>query len=239
MNKLLLSLFLYFSPSLCFSLTWSDVREQVRIIVKDNDSTRRRYSDAQLLDIANEAQRDISNATWIIYKSTSIPLVAGTTYYTLPSDTIEITRVTREYKTLEETTFDKEDSDNSGGAWETTTGTPVDYFQDSTRPDSIGIKPFPNASSSTGTLRIHYVAQPIDLSADIDIPFNSHNRYLPYHDTLIYYICTRIFMIENEQTKIALYSQLYESRVALLRERVGLKPNYMPGFSGQRSGQVR
>lgn len=239
MNKWLIIFFFIFSPSSSFGLTWSDIREQIRIIIKDNDSTRRRYTDAQLLDYGNEAQRDISNSTWIISKSTAITLVSGTTYYTLPSDTIEITRVTREYRTLDETTFDKLDSDNNGGAWETNGGTPIDYFQDSTQPDSIGIRPFPNSSTSTGTIRVHYIAQPTDLSADADIPFNSHNRYLPYHDTIIYYVCTRIFMMEGEQDKIGLFAQLYESRVALMRERVGSKPNYIPGFSGQRSSQTR
>lgn len=235
MKKLLLSICLFLVPITVNALTLSDVRDQIRILIKDNDSSRRRYTDAQLLEFINEAQRDISNSSWIVQKSTSITLLTGTTYYSLPSDTVEIARVTRDYKILDETTFDKEDSDASGSTWELESGVPMEYFQDSTQPDKIGIRPWSSGTSSTGTVRVHYIAQPIDLSSDSDVPFNSHNRYLPYHDTIIYYVVTRIFMLEGDTGKVSWYAQLYESRVQMMREKVGQKINYMPGFSGQRS----
>lgn len=235
MKKWLLLLFLVL-PLKAEALTLSDIRDQIRILIKDTDSSRRRYSDAQLLDFINEAQRDASSNSWIVQKSTSITLTTDTTYYSLPSDTIEITRVTRDYDLLEETTFDKEDSDADGSSWETEGGVPLEYFQDSTQPDKIGIRPWSSGTSSTGTARIHYIAQPVDLSSDSDVPFNSHNRYLPYHDILIYYVVTRIFMLEGETNKVTLYAQLYESRLQMMREKVGQKVNYSPGFSGQRTG---
>lgn len=218
----------------CHALALSGIRSEIRILIKDNDSSRRRYNDAQLLTFINDAQREISNATWIIHKSTSISLVSGTTYYSLPSDLIEIKRVTREYKGLDETTFDKQDSDNDDGSWETTGGTPSNYFQNESQPDKIGIYPFPNSATSTGTIRMIYVAQPVDLASDSDVPFNSHNRYAPYHDAIIFYVCMRIFLLEGEMDKSAMYSQLYESRINLMRALVGLKPNYLPGFSSDR-----
>lgn len=233
---LFLSLFLL-APALSEALTLSQIRDNVRIIIKDTDSSRRRYSDSQLNAMSNEAQRDIANSTWLVWKSTTIALVSGTTYYDIPSDAIEIIRLTREYKIVDETTFDKLDSDAAGSAWEIIPGTPVEYFQDATQPGKIGVKPFPTTSQSTGTLRMQYVAQPVDLSSDSDVPYNSHYRYYPYHDLITYYVVTRIFMLEGDVNKIAPYAQLYESRIQIVREKVGSKPNYNPSFSGTRTGQ--
>lgn len=237
MKKSLIALIFLFSPLLGHALTVSQIRDNIRLIVKDNDPSRRRYSDTQLLAMENEAQRDISNATWIVWKSTSFPLVSGSTYYSIPSDSIEIMRLTREYKLIGENTFDKLDSDNVGAAWELIGGTPVDYFQDSSQPDKIGIKPFPNTSSSTGTIRMQYVAQPVDLVSDSDIPYNAYNRYLPYNDLIVYYVATRIFMLEGDANKMGVYSQLYESRVKIVTDKVGSHPNYLPSFSGTRTGK--
>jgi hypothetical protein len=234
MKKILFFIFYLLLPCISHALTLSQMRDNIRIIIKDTDATRRRYSDAQLLTMMNEGQRDINNSTWIVSKSTAIILVSGTTYYSIPSDVIEITRLTREYKSLDETSLNKLDSDAAGSAWELMGGTPVQYFQDATIPDRIGINPFPNNTSSTGTLRLQYIAQPLDLSSDTDIPFNASNRYLPYHDLIVYYVCTRIFMLEGDTAKLGVYSQLYESRIQVVKEKVGSTPNFIPSFSGIR-----
>ena len=234
MKKLFFALLVSVSIK-AYAITLSDIKNQVRIIIKDNDSTRRRYTDTMLLDFINEGQRDVINNTWLIANSTTITLTSGVTYYSLPSNAIEIIRVTKDYKLLNETTFDKADSVNDGSSWETNGGMPIEYFQDKTQPDVIGIKPFPNSSTSTGTVRIQYLAKATDLSSDSDIPFNSSNRYTSYHDILTYYVVTRIFMLEGDQSKLILYAQLYESRIQNMREKIEQKPNYIPGFSGQRS----
>lgn len=237
MKKIIFLGLLLFSPIISHALTVSQLRDNIRLIIKDTDSSRRRYSDTQLLTMINEGQRDVSNSTWLVWKSTTITLVSGTTYYSIPSDTIEIMRLTREYKLVDENTFDKLDSDNVGSAWELIGGTPVIYFQDSTQPDKIGIQPFPNSTASTGTLRMQYVAQPIDLVSDSDIPYNASNRYLPYNDLIAYYVCTRIFMLENDANKLAAYSQFYQSRIQIVHDKVGVKSNYLPSFSGTRTGK--
>lgn len=237
MKKIFLVSFYLFIPCVSHALTVSQIRDNIRLIIKDTDSSRRRYSDAQLLSMINEGQKDVSNSTWIVSKSTTISLVSGTTYYSIPSDVIEITRLTREFKYIDETSLTKLDSDAIGSAWELIGGTPVDYFQDSTRIDQIGITPFPNTTSSTGTLRLQYIAQPVDLVLDTDVPFNAFNRYLSYHDLIVYYVCTRIFMLEGDAAKMGVYSQLYESRIQVVKEKVGSTPNFTPSFSGTRTGK--
>jgi hypothetical protein len=218
------------------ALTLSEIRTQIRVHVKDVGvaGTRQTFTDAQLNALINEAQRDVINATWAIQDQTTISLVAGTTYYALPNDLIEISRVTFNNKNLKETTFAAEDAEASNAAWETTGGLPSKYFQDSTQPGYIGFKPYPNTSANTGTIKLFYIAFPSDIANDSDVPFNGVPRLYAFHDLLILYTCYKIFLIQGNQTKFQMYATQYESRIALMAGKYGSKPNYTPGFSGTR-----
>lgn len=224
------------SASKAEALTLSELRTQIRLHIKDvgTSSTRQTFTDTQLNSLINEAQRDVINATWAIQKQTSITLVSGTTYYAIPTDLMEITRVTFNDKNLKETTFAAEDAAASNAAWERTGGIPISYFQDSTQPGYIGMRPFPNSSSSTGTVKVMYIAFAADLSADGDIPFNTITRLYPFHDLLILFPCYKVFLIQGNQVKFQMYATQYESRLKMMSDKFGTKPNYTPGFSGTR-----
>ena len=218
------------------ALSLSEVRTQIRVHIKDVgvSGQRQTFTDSQLNALINEAQRDVINGTWAIQKSTTVTLVSGTTYYAIPSDLMEFARVTFNNKNLKESTFQEEDSAASNSPWELTGGMPSVYFQDATQPGYVGLKPFPNSVSSTGTLKVMYYAYPTDLSADSDVPFNSINRLKPFHDLLILYPCYKIFLIQGNQIKFQMYAQQYESRLAIMSSKYGTKPNYNPSFSGTR-----
>lgn len=216
-----------------FSLTLSELRTDIRLRIKDSNSTRQRFTDSQINSLINDAQRDIVNATWCNYNNTDITLVSGTTYYSLPGDLIAIVRVTRERKVLKETSLNQKDAEASG--WEMSGGVPSAYFQDPAQTDMIGFAPWPSGTSSTGTVRIIYVAQPTDLSSDSTSPFNNETRFEPYHDLITMYAAYRVFLIEGDINKAQFYRQEYESRLQMMRDRVGSKPNYIPGFSGNQN----
>lgn len=227
----LAALFLFGSAS--SALTLSEIRTQVRIRIKDSYSARQRYTDAQLNSFINEAHRDIVNETWVVVKSTSFQLSAGSTYYLLPDDTIDIQRLTLRDVPLKEISLQGQDGLTSS-AWEVAAGLPSKYFQDPTQPGYIGFYPFPNSVSSTGTIKMQYFAQANTLSSDSDVPFDNQDRYLPYNDLLTIFTCYKIFLLEGEIQKAQFYGQEYESRVQLMRDRVRSKPNWFPGFSGNR-----
>ena len=217
------------------ALTLSELRTEIRVRVKDvgTAGTRQTYSDTQLNAMINEAHRDIVNITWVIKKNTEIELVSGTTYYSLPTDIIAIQRVTRAKKVLKETTLEQRDAETTG--WETAGGAPSAYFQDPSEPDMIGFYPWPNTSASTGTIKVHYFAQANLLSVDGDEPYNAEDRYQSYSDLIIYYVAYRVFLIQGQFDKANLYKQEYETRIIVMRERVGSKPNYNPGLSGNQN----
>lgn len=230
--KLFFALLAISVPGYC--LTLSQIKTEIRIRIKDSGVQRLRYTDAQLLNIINQTQRDAVNLSWIIKKSTDISLVSGTTNYTLPTDTIALGRVTLRGASLPEVTLETLDSQFNGANWTLSAGLPQDYFQDPARPAQVSFYPWPNNSSSTGTVHINYFAQPTDLSSDSDIPFNSDVRYYPYHDLLIYEPCAKIFLIEGDMGKYQEYKAYYESRVQIFTVQVSNKVNFLPGFSAQR-----
>lgn len=235
MRKLILMLAMILSVQIAQAMTLSDIRTEIRLRTHDVNSSRYRYTDAQLKNLINEAQRDVNNGTWVTAKSTTTALVSGTTYYDLPTDIVAVLRVTRDYKLLSETTIDALDAKFIGGAWENSGGAPNSYFQDMSRPGQIGLYPFPNSAANAGNMRIIYIAQPTDLSSDSDEPFNSEERFRPYHDLLVFFSCYRILMTDGsdkDNVKATSYRQEYENRLELMRQLVGRKPNYNPGLTG-------
>lgn len=216
------------------ALTLSEIRTEIRVRIKDTDSTRRRYTDSQLNAIVNQTQRDVINVSWVVKESTEIALVAYTTYYTLPTDLIAIERLTKDYKNLPETSLQELDSRFNNSTWATTNGTPDRYFQDPVQPDKVGVYPVPSTTTHMGTLRMNYFSQGTTLSSDSDEPFNGEDRYAPYHDLLIYDPVYKIMLLEGEAAKASEYRAYYEARLQILLGTAGNKPNFLPGFSGQR-----
>lgn len=222
----------FFAPFHSFALTLSEIRTQIRIRTNDTSTTRQRYSDTQLNNLVNETHRDVVNFTWIIRKSDDFELVSGTTYYSLPTDIIHIDRVTWRRRNLPETTFTELDSKSQFGDWAISAGPPQSYFQNPAEPDQIGIYPWPNSSVSTGTVVVFYAAQAATLSSDSDEPFNSEDRYVTWHDLLIYEPAYKIMLIEGETDKAGEYKAYFETRLRNMMEKLGLKNNYIPGASG-------
>lgn len=230
--KLFLCVFI-FSIGVSNALTLSQINTEVRVRIKDTFVGRQRYTDQQLTNLINEAQRDVINNTWVISKSFSFSTLAGTTYYAIPTDLIAMQRVTSANLNIPEVTLIKLDGDNGNAAWETFTGTyPQYYFQDYSKSNQIGIYPFPTDVNSTTTIKIIYSSQGTDLVSSSDVPFNGELRYYPYHDLLIFYPAYRVYLIEGENDKATIYRQEYESRLTVMEQAIGKKPNYVPGMAG-------
>lgn len=233
-KRIILSALLIFSfCSIGNALTLSDIRTNVRLIVKDSNSNRQRFSDANLNSLINVGQREASGASYAIVKSTSISLTANGTNYTLPTDLITIKRVQLDNLDLRQASPEGLDSD-PGGKWEDQTGRPKNYYQLFSNPSDVSVFPVPSTTSHLGTLEVFYYAFADDLSSDSDTPFNAISRYTIYHDILTYYAAWRLLLIKGEVEKAATYQQLYETRLLALINRANEQPNYRPSFSSVR-----
>lgn len=235
MKKLIvISVFCLFCVGISNALNLGDIRTEVRLHIKDSNTSRQNYSDTQLNNIINQAHRDACNISWVVKKSTSLELVSGTTHYALPSDLYQIARVTFRNENLEEKSLAGLDGEFSDSDWETVGGYPEDYYQNPVLPGYISFYPYPNSSTSTGTIKINYIGMANLMSSDSDKPFNGDDRYQDFSDMLIWYTVASIFSIEGKVDRVQTYFNMYESRLALMIDKVGQKINYFPSFSGQR-----
>lgn len=221
------------------ALTLSDIRTSARRHIRDSDSLR--VSDSILNSMANEVQRDMNNSTWAVQTSTAFTLAVGTTYYDLPTDYLTATRGL--FKAQNGTvTQIREDSekiiyDGLSDYERSSKGTsPTLYFvRQSTQSDTvmeIAFLPVATSTASTGTVRIDYIMQPSDLSADSDVPFEGLRHLYPYHDTLVWGIVFRVKALQGLVEEANFYGTLYDRGLQSMIDNKDKMPNFRPSVRG-------
>lgn len=218
--------FLALPTSICARQLSSLITDS-RVLATDNSTERQRFSDAQIAQLLNDAQRQAISVTWCLEKSVQFELVAGTTYYSLPSDFLAFRRVTRDHMLLNEMTPAALDSKSEG--WEEASGLATYYFVNFSSPSKIGVAPFPQTSTDTGTIRMDYFQQPTDMSASVDQPFNGVITLYPYHNALAYYAASRMASIDGRMDVSPLFLQQYAAYVDQMKNKCKERPNYLPG----------
>ncbi len=211
------------------AITLSTLRADCRILVKDGGTTRNRFSDAQLLRFINEGQKDLVQYAKPIRKSFQFELVSGTTYYALPSDYLTVVRLTRSYQVLPEVSIQNLDKSLQ---WQTVAGLPINYYVNHSSRTLIGFYPFPNSTSSTGTVRVEYTAQATDLSSDSDLPFNSVTELQPYAYLISFYCAYRASLIDSQIAQAQAYYAEFKRGSDMLASDAFSRPNYRPGAVG-------
>ena len=229
MNKiksLILFLVLLVSPGISSALTLSDLRTQTRDLALDNGS-RLRFSTVTVDTFINEGQRIAVSKTKAIIKGSQFELTVGATYYSLPSDYWQMRRLSLRNQDLEQESQDSLSS-KVGLTWAESSGLPNSYFISFASRTKVGFYPFPNNSSSTGSVRYEYYAQATDLSATSDEPFAAINELEPFHHILAYYAAYKLCMIDGRQDLGVLYrTEFYEGLEQLKNEALA-RPSYRP-----------
>jgi hypothetical protein len=224
----LLALLLAF-PTCARAITLSTIRSDCRTLVKDTGASRQRFTNAQLLRFVNEGQKDLNQAARAVRKSTEWELAVGTTYYAAPSDFIFPLRITRDYFIIKEKSVSDLDKNSE---WQKVAGLPFNYFIDFSSRTKIGFYPFPDDSSSTGTIRMTYLAQVSDLSADSDQPFNSITELQPYGWALSLYCAYRASLIDGQVSLATAYASEYKHELDMLQIDATSRPAYKPPVTG-------
>lgn len=225
------------------ALTLSDIRTEIRKTIKDNptDTSFRRYSDAFLLPLINETQREIVNFTFLADRTSSYVLSPLTTYYNLPTDLMTVHQLyfTNTSGQLIELKEEAQRSlyDNNP-QWESQSGSPSSYLitgatssaGNASAPLLISYIPIPT-QTSTGTVRIWYYNIVPDLSSDSDVPFENRRDLYPYHFSLVYGVTAKIKILEGWMDEATVYQSFYKSSVDLMKSNLGRAPNRNASFS--------
>jgi hypothetical protein len=235
MKKIIFAFILSLSVVLpSYGMTVSEILDRVRVNVKDQSSvtSRQQFSDATLINFANDGQREANILAWLLQDKITLTLVSGTQEYALPNDFISTNRVLHNNVKLAQTSLDQLDTETVG--WLASTGaTPQKYYLYKTTSTLIGLVPKPSSPTVT-SLIVYYIKQPIEITATSDTPGNGWSSLTPYHSALVYYITYRAFRVLEEDELAKAFYQEWASSIEMMRHGIYSMPDFNPGFIGQR-----
>jgi len=211
--------------------TRTQLRSDVRLLLRDTGTSRVRFSDAQINVLLNEGQRLAASRSYCVQKSTTFPLLVGTTYYATKSDFLAVRRLTRDSIELKELTPAGLDGRTRG--WEAAAGIPTWYFLNFASRTQVGFSPFPGVSADTSTIRMDYFALPSDMDADGTQAFDNIAELVPYHQILAYYAASVLAAVDGDQPASQLYLALFETGLKSMTDKCQDRPNYNPSFVGR------
>jgi hypothetical protein len=223
-------------------MIWSDpttntgILQEIRRSLKQ-PATDGLWADTEYLRRANIVMRKICEESECLKTiDTSNTSVSGTADYNKPSGCSRLTRVAYGNQRvfgilkaeLDMTSF------QSGSEWQTLTRTPTRYID---KPTSITLLPYPN---DTGTvITMEYIAQPTELTAVGDIPFNAQNNLYSFHDLIVAGVVYRC-MLEDRNQFYMEWKSIYEKGILKLKDFVRNQPDTFMSMilvSGRNSGK--
>lgn len=217
-----------------YALTASEIISQARILLNDSssDTGRQRFSDTQLLQFLNDGQREANVFSWVLRSSYTLTLTGGTTEYALPTDFLTTWRATLNGSKLDQTSFNQLDAESTG--WQVARALrPTKYYVYLASTSVIGF--FPAPTTSTGTVAVYYIQQPLEITSLSSSPWNGWLILSPYHSGLIYYVAYRGYMtLLNDKVAMTYFNE-WTLYVNSLKEATLKMPDFNPGMAGRRS----
>jgi len=146
--------------------------QDILLDVRDSlaDLKKERWDDDSLIRTLNEAQRKINRKSKYLRCSTSLPINKGQSTYTLPSDTLAITRVLYNNRALRIIGHEQMDF-KFGKSWETNFGTPAYAITNKLEKGLLKLSPIPAQGDNeiidftdVDLLNIYYIRNPKKLT---------------------------------------------------------------------------
>lgn len=222
-------------PESAVALSLATLKTDARRLALDEGATRQRFSSEQIGAWIHEAQEIAIEESRAILKSSQFELVSGTTYYDMPDDFMAMDRLTHDNETLYEVTPEALDRTSR---WIETGAEPTNYYINFASRTMVAFYPWPDSSSSTGTIRYSYWAQAADQADDETdedfIPYNGITELLPYHYGLSYYAAARMAIIDGRMDLANIYTAQWRASVEALKRSAKQRPSYRPGAIGGR-----
>jgi len=211
--------------------TLSSIRDKIRRRIQEPSADR--YSDADLNAFINEAQKEFSLDTEYTLSSWTFSASEDVAEYKLPSDLLNIIRVSFDDLRLKETTLSEldkldedldEDSDDDD-KWVNQTGTPTHYLF--VTENVIRLYPYPDSDADGKTIEIYGVQIPKTLSNDADKSDISDI----FERTIADWVAWQIFDIEGEIDQAIRFERKYNKGIAtairLKNRRIKEEPLYL------------
>lgn len=150
--------------------------------------------------------------------SPALTLVDGTQEYSLPTDVMDIERVSHKGVPLERKSKYELDFLAGGARWDETKGAPIYFYVDlDPNNQKMGFYPIPDSGAAGANTPVEYVKIPPALSSDSSVPLDGHTLLIPYHNALAYWAAKELLWIRPTQenmVKCQHYQQRYEAEVS-------------------------
>jgi len=230
--------------SLCvfasFSFAWTrgDIRDEVRRLVRDVDTTNQRWTDAVLNTRINLAEKEFVRKTRCIEKSEYTTTVVNISTYILPSNIlssrrisyaiIPLTGTTTNYRLMEY--YTKEGLDVKYPFWENADASdPRRYFYEQ---DRITIYPKPSSTyAGYQFLKHDYYALPDDMDEDTDIPFNNLGYLYSFHESIKWYVCYLCAIDSGDTVAQDRFGAAWKMAIDTAKNEMNDRPDRRGGFS--------
>jgi hypothetical protein len=220
------------------SQTRSSLETLTSVLV--GDVSKRLFTPAQYQAALQEAQeRFVKDTKCLLDVDTETP-VADQAEYDLPTDIMEVNRLSHRGILLSRKAEFDLDLMSGGIDWTEVKGTPQCYYIDlDPNNKKFGLYPIPQAADVvTNSIKIEYIKMPPVMSTDSSVPFDSHTLLIPYHDALAYRAAFKLLSINPSQETVAKradYMKYYKDEVADCIELFkNMSDNDMPRFRGGR-----
>lgn len=216
--------------------TLSTIQNQVRVLLRDNnsDTTKRRWTDAELTERINLVQNSMVMRTMCLQGRAKLTTETNRAEYRLPDDCMKVLRVAYEISASTGNYYKLGWSSLAGQDktkyWEQTpAGQPTEYYS---RRNFIGFKPKPSASySGADKARIDYVVIPSTLSASTDVPFNGDYSLYSFHEGIVYGTVALCLWAEGNTTEFTLAETKYREIITLLEKTYYTEPDKNVDFT--------
>lgn len=176
---------------------------------------------------------------------TTLTVVAGTASCDLPTDMLDVSRVAHKGLKIERLSEYELDVLNNT-VWNTTAGTPTNYYID-TDPNNkkIYLYPIPQSADAGANLTLEYIKIPPALSSDSSVPLDGHTLLSPYNDALAYWAAASLLLVRPTQEKLIAsgqytkkYGELVEHCINTWKGLAEPKPmNIFRGRNPQNTGR--
>jgi hypothetical protein len=166
------------------SLTRADIQTLIAGILGDPDYQE--FTETNVQDAIQVAQERFVKDTKCLKDVQTTTIVAGTYEYDLPTDILDVTRVSHNGLKLERVSeYDLDVWKDTN--WAADTGTPRKYYID-LDPDNLVIRvyPIPVAADVSYSLIIEYIKIPPELTLTTSVPFNGNTLLSPYTMSIVY-----------------------------------------------------
>jgi len=226
-------LFLSYIP--LYALNRGQIRDIIRDLVRDanSNSNKQHWLDTEINQYINLAQEEIVSLTWCQKNYYDITISSKYAVYTITDTIFTVTRVVLNNKSLEETTLQKLDANNSQWNVNISSSEPTKYYvyQSSNTNLKIGFYPPPDKQY---TVTIYYFENASELSSDNDIPFRGLKKLYPYHYLICLWVASQLSAIDENPGMASFYYNLYIERLKAMQKDINSKPNYFPTVQGKR-----